>query len=340
MTIFGWDASHYDAPPTRRDGVDWYTHKCAEGHHFYKDAEYQAAMNAARNLGVPVLGAYFVNHPGTVADQADWWVSIVERETPWWRQVPFIWQIDAERFKYMSRAPTLAEINALGDAVCQRAKVPASSVIAYAPKWLYGDTLKGLKFRLWASSYGTNPAVPYRDAYPGDTSSRWGAYSGQTPIILQYGSRTTIAGQTTCDANAFRGTLDQLRALLNPAQREVIPLDTTMAEGLAWRMDALTVGADSVRGGPTKGEPVWIVRATKAVAAAVGQVDEQVAAKLAADFKEIDVAVAAARTEIGRVDEDVWAKLGSAEVTTQQKADMLRQWLGAEASAVGALLAG
>jgi len=211
---WGWDASHYDAPPTSRDGISFYTHKAAEGHKFYKDAEYAQSLNAARSLGIPILGSYFVNHPGAVADQADWWVSIVNNETPWWRQVPFIWQIDAEKFDYMSRAPSLSEINALGDAVCAQAGCPASSVIVYAPKWLYGDTLKGLRYRLWASSYGTNPAVPYRDAYPGDGSSRWGAYSGQTPIILQYGSRTTIAGQTTCDANAYRGTLAQLTTLL------------------------------------------------------------------------------------------------------------------------------
>ncbi len=214
MTTFGWDASNYDAPPTARDSVDFYTHKAAEGHHFYYDAEYAASLTNARNLGIPVLGAYFVTHPGTVSDQVDWFLSIVDSETPWWRQYPWIWQIDAEKFSYMSRAPNLDEINGFGDLICSRARVPASQVIVYAPRWLYGDSLRGLRYRLWASNYGSNPAVPYRQAYPGDGSSRWDAYSGQTPIILQYGSRTTIAGQTTCDANAFRGTLDQLKALL------------------------------------------------------------------------------------------------------------------------------
>jgi len=217
LTVYGWDASHYDALPKARDGIDFYTHKTAEGHHYYRDAEYGPALNAARNLGIPVLGTYFVNHPGSVADQADWWVSIVNADTPWWRTVPWIWQIDAEKFPYMSRAPSPAEINALGDAICARTGSPASSVIAYAPEWLYGDTLKGLKYRLWASNYGSNPAVPYRQAYPGDSSSRWDAYSGKRPIFLQYGSRTTIAGQSTCDANAYRGTLSQLVADLQGA---------------------------------------------------------------------------------------------------------------------------
>jgi hypothetical protein len=34
------------------------------------------------------------------------------------------------------------------------------------------------------------------------------------PTFLQYGSRLTIGSQPGCDANAFRGTLDQLRALI------------------------------------------------------------------------------------------------------------------------------
>ena len=247
MTIFGWDASHYDAPPTKRDGISFYTHKCAEGHHFYRDAEYGDAMGKACALGIPILGAYYVNHPGTVTDQVDWFVSLVRQYTPWWRDYPWIWQIDAEKFSYMDRAPNLAEINAFGDLICSRTGSPADSVIAYAPKWLYGDKLRGLKYRLWASNYGTNPAVPYRQAYPGDSSARWASYSGQQVIVLQYGSATTIGGQTTCDANAHRGTEASLAGLLRPTPPPPPPtpptrggtmlLVKTAADDTTWRSD-------------------------------------------------------------------------------------------------------
>src|SRR5262249_55808726 len=53
-----------------------------------------------------------------------------------------------------------------------------------------------------------------RDLYPGDSYAGWGSYSGQTPAIVQYTSSATIAGRTTCDANAFRGTIDQLLTLI------------------------------------------------------------------------------------------------------------------------------
>jgi hypothetical protein len=210
ITIFGWDTSHYDDPPTYRDGIDFFTHKCAEGHHFYKDAEYAQSSANARGLGIPLLGAYFVNHGGTIQDQVDWFVSIVTTETPWWKDVNWMWQIDAEKFEYMSRAPTIDEINGFGDLLQNQTNVPANSIFAYAPPWLYGSSLSGLKYPHWSSNYGGNPAVPYRQAYPGDSSSRWNPFTGSEVVILQYGSNTIIGNQTTCDANAYRGTLEQL----------------------------------------------------------------------------------------------------------------------------------
>jgi hypothetical protein len=118
--------------------------------------------------------------------------------------------------------PKVADIKAF----CDRLVSKTASVyrpIVYAPKWAYGDTLKGLGYPLWASSYvdgaGTGSAL-YAKA-GGDSSSRWGAYSGQVPAILQFTSSATIAGQTTCDANAYRGTIDQLKALVAPGRTDM-----------------------------------------------------------------------------------------------------------------------
>jgi hypothetical protein len=85
----------------------------------------------------------------------------------------------------------------------------------YAPKWCYGDALVGLSWPLWASSYVSGTGG-FRALYPGDDSTRWAAYSGQTPAILQYSSSATIGGQTTSDANAYRGTLQELTTLVAP----------------------------------------------------------------------------------------------------------------------------
>jgi hypothetical protein len=99
-------------------------------------------------------------------------------------------------------------------AFCDRLHTRTGLVpVVYAPKWAYGDTLTGLGYPLWASSYVAGSGAA-SSLYPGDTSSRWGGYSGQTPTILQFTSSATIAGQTTCDANAYRGTLTDLKALV------------------------------------------------------------------------------------------------------------------------------
>lgn len=217
--MFAWDASNHDWPrgpmdlaAARIDGVDMFVCKISEGHPtFFVDQYGPNALNRAHDAGIPIVGGYHVLHPGTVEDQAEWFLSLVDQGCPWWRDAPcFVVQIDSEKFSYMDRAPNVDEINGFGDAIVRLSGLPASRVLAYAPRWLYGDTLTGLRYRLWASSYGTNPAEHYREAYPGDDSTRWAPYSGQTPLLLQYGSELTIGSQPGCDASGFRGTLAEL----------------------------------------------------------------------------------------------------------------------------------
>lgn len=224
MTIYGWDASHYDwdrgpmdMAKAAREGIVFATHKLGEGSS-YTDPKFDDWWKRARAARIPLLGAYYVNHRGDQVAQADRMLRLLDQLAPGWRDGPFILQIDAERWGSV-REPSPAEVRAFADRLVAKTGGKLRPVV-YAPKWTYGDSLKGLPYPLWASSYGSNPAQSFRDAYPGDASSRWGAYSGQVPAILQYGSKTRIAGQGTCDANAFRGTLAQLVALVSPAHAQ------------------------------------------------------------------------------------------------------------------------
>jgi hypothetical protein len=133
---------------------------------------------------------------------------------PGWRNGPFILQLDCEKWNDDSATvPTKAYIQQFCNQL--RASTPKLMPIVYAPEWVYGDTLKGLGYPLWASSYVSGSG--YASAlYPGDSSAKWHAYSGQTPAVLQFTSSATIAGQTTCDANAFRGSITDLISLLAP----------------------------------------------------------------------------------------------------------------------------
>jgi GH25 family lysozyme M1 (1,4-beta-N-acetylmuramidase) len=250
MTIFGWDASHHDwgrgpmdIAAAVHDGISFMTHKIGEAR-TVTDDRFDDWYKRARAAKVRLLGAYYVNHPGDQRYQADRFLSMLDDRAPGWRDGPFILQVDAERFDYMEREPSPAEIKAFCDRLVERTKGIYRPIV-YAPKWLYHDRLKGLGYPLWASDYDTNPAVHYRKAYPGDKSDRWVSYSGQTPAILQYGSRTRIGSQPTCDANAFRGTLEQLTALVYP-EGDDMPTAKEIAQAV-WNTDNIVAAPYPVR---------------------------------------------------------------------------------------------
>lgn len=208
------DGEPVDLVAAVRHGIVFTTHLVCEGARFYRDPRY--ALYAARAHGViPLAGAYAVNHPGDQRPQVDWFIALLDQQSPWWRTGPFLVQLDAEKFDYMSRAPSPAECQQWCDYFVDRTGGTHRPVL-YAPRWLYGDTMARVGYPLWASDYGGNPVASYRQAYPGDAAGRWAAYSGRVPAILQYGSRLTIGSQHGCDANAFRGELAQLIALVGP----------------------------------------------------------------------------------------------------------------------------
>jgi hypothetical protein len=221
MTVFGVDLSDFDrgrgpvdVAAMVRDGIVFLTHKATEGTKV-THAYYGQTLNQARINGIPFLGAYFVprtpgnNGHGSIQAQVDFLLAYLDQQTPWWRtRSEFFLQVDLEHWGYDDVAPQY------GVQACDLLRSQTGKWVAhYAPRWAYGDSIGG-DHPLWASSYGSNPAVPYRQAYPGDASSGWAPYSGRTPTFLQYGSRLTIGSQPSCDANAYRGSIDELRALI------------------------------------------------------------------------------------------------------------------------------
>lgn len=251
MTRYGWDASNHDWPRgpmdlalAKQQGISLFTHKSSEGS-TYTDPNFDEAMTRAQAAGFPVVGAYHVLWPNNPAAQADFWISVVNQYAPWWRQHPcWIWQIDAELFQEFNpfRQPTVSEINQCGDRIVAQTGVKPSQVVVYAPEWLYGSGLSGLKYRcLWASNY-TSGSGGFKTLYPGDTSTRWHAYSGITPTILQYTSTATIAGQSPADANAIRVNSDaELQALflggddMSQADIDAINANTNQQLQLLWK---------------------------------------------------------------------------------------------------------
>lgn len=242
MTSYGWDASHYDAVPQAprvvAEGFNFMTHKAGGDADDAELAAWWKAMKSSR--GKVLLGAYWVLYPGNPSSRADKFIARLDSECPGWRDGPFILQLDCEKWNgKQSTVPGKADIKAFCDRL--RAKCPKLMPIVYAPEWVYHDTLKGLGYPLWASTYVSGSGTA-SGLYPGDNSSKWDAYSGQVPAILQFTSSAKIAGQSTSDANAFRGPLADLQKLLAPGWQAPTPPRKVTSMKLTVTMPALKEG--------------------------------------------------------------------------------------------------
>lgn len=217
-TIFGADFSHYDGRLAKAivaramgEGIEFATHKLGEGGN-YTDPLAGVNLNAMRDAGLRVIGAYYVPRtPGiSLARQVEHCIALADDLIPWWRTHPgFFWQDDVELWDY--DRVSAADGKAFGRLLAAKT---GKAVALYASAGMYGDAPADWPGIWWNANYGANHVGGFRDVYQGDSFAGWAAKGGRRPDILQYGSKTRIAGLTTCDANAFRGSIDQLLALI------------------------------------------------------------------------------------------------------------------------------
>jgi GH25 family lysozyme M1 (1,4-beta-N-acetylmuramidase) len=232
MTLFLGDFSHYDGPITlpiaariKADGIAAVSHKITEGMGGF-DAEAATAFASFRAASFEFIGAYAVTRTGDGRAQARVAIARADAIAPWWRAYPgWFWQVDLERWPYDSVSAQD------GREMADEFATTGKRVTVYASKTQYGSTLAGWPYPLWNANYPSSRQGPYRALYPGDSGPGWVTYSGQMPAFWQYSSGATIGGLTTCDASAFRGTVDQLRALLSSGVHPNTP-EGDMAVGL------------------------------------------------------------------------------------------------------------
>jgi GH25 family lysozyme M1 (1,4-beta-N-acetylmuramidase) len=218
MTEYGWDTSHFDgiitlprAKQAKAEGIVFATAKISENAN-YDDPADGTNLRNFRDAGIKVLGGYHVvRTSGSTQEQVDYHLSLLDRDEPWWRDFPgFFHQVDLELWGYdnVSAAKGIEFGKLLK-------KESGRLTVMYASHGQYGERLRAwAPDPLWNANYPSSRRAPFKSLYPGDDFRGWDPYSGQVPTFLQYASSATIAGMTTCDANAFRGTFDELYSLI------------------------------------------------------------------------------------------------------------------------------
>jgi GH25 family lysozyme M1 (1,4-beta-N-acetylmuramidase) len=229
-TIFGIDVSeHQDGMSLHqaaREGFDFAFIRTTDGTH--KDRCYTSHLDDAEGAGM-VVGAYhFCRRPNegtTVAQQVDASVAVMGgKKRPLW--------LDVETPGGFS-----GDLVAQFKAEFERCGVHVAGVYSYVPYWegqMAGGEPDTHQFgKLWVAGYPstrTGAASAIYESIGGDGARQWSHPLGnQAPSIWQFTDRATVAGHQV-DANAFRGSADALRTLINGGEAANSEEEITVAE--------------------------------------------------------------------------------------------------------------
>jgi GH25 family lysozyme M1 (1,4-beta-N-acetylmuramidase) len=193
MTIFFGDYSSFQRG-VRLDGTVAACIKATEGT-TYSNPYFSQTRDEANRVGAYVFAYHFLRR-GDGDGQADFYYR--QRGN---RPVAVDWEVAAD-----GSHPDIHDMFNFINGVNNRG---GRCHIAYIPHWFWQQVgspdLTGLRqfpVRLWSSQYTT-----YSDTGPG-----WDPYGGMYPQIWQYTDKFNMNG-TTCDFNAFKGTVDELAAM-------------------------------------------------------------------------------------------------------------------------------
>lgn len=200
------DISHHqdkalDLARTRRDGCEACFIKAGEGSNFV-DSEFSSNLAEARAAG-QLVAAYWYQRSNASAGAH---VALIQRTVP--KDVPIILDVEANSGGIGLTRQLVDALRAAGYAV----------PLLYLPRWYWqqigSPSLVGLP-PLWSSRYPNNLVGLLANEWAEVPASFWSGYGGLSVAILQFTSSARIAGFAPLDASAFRGTRDELAAMLN-----------------------------------------------------------------------------------------------------------------------------
>lgn len=212
MVTFGVDVSHHqdvvDFAALRQGGIEFAFIKSTEGGSFVDD-RFARNLAAARTAGLVVAAYHYVRSDASAAAQ----VANVRRVVP--PDVPIIPDVEANSGALPLTTDVVARLRAAGYSV----------PLLYIPRWYWQQLGSpsmfgfGLPY-LWSSRYPDTRIGDLVDEYAQVPHAYWNGYGGLDVAVLQFTSSARIAGRAPLDANAYRGTIEQLATLLGYTQHE------------------------------------------------------------------------------------------------------------------------
>jgi hypothetical protein len=170
-----------------------------------RDREWVRHRDEARRVGLPLVAYWYVGNLLSPADNA-------LTAAQWVGDTSIPWMIDHE--------------DASGNGAHYCATVEAFRrrglrvILGYVPHWYWSGAMGRADLRcgppLVNSRYSTakgSPQAIYSSA-GGDGGRGWVDFGGQTTIMWQFTNQASMAGRAI-DCSAYRGSLDQLLALIN-----------------------------------------------------------------------------------------------------------------------------
>jgi lysozyme len=240
VTLFGLDVSHWqralDWPAVKRSGIAFVVARASIGGII--DARYRAHIAGARSAGIPVLGAYhFLYSRRFVSPEKQCNVFLSQIGDP--DGLLTVLDVEKDGAPDPDSKPDYEDVRRFVERF--REKAPGHPLILYAPRWYWASgsypigNRNGEKFGpLWASRYvdpsAASPSVLYQRVPKSWWEAGYGGWDETT--LLQFTSSARVPGYDgRLDANAFRGTLDQLRLFTRPlpdsATEEPVKLSIT-----------------------------------------------------------------------------------------------------------------
>jgi GH25 family lysozyme M1 (1,4-beta-N-acetylmuramidase) len=194
MTVFFPDLSNWESTLGIQPGTAAVVAKATEGT-YYRDASFFRFKDECSRLGITFSGYHFLIQGIDPVAQANAY-HVYAGDVPC--------MLDVETTG--SSKPGVDEVVAFIDAL-KAAGGRCWGV--YFPQW-YWNQVGGDLGRLGASGAAlvASNYTTYSDSGPG-----WKAYGGATPRVWQYTNSQSYGG-SPCDFNAFKGTADELKALI------------------------------------------------------------------------------------------------------------------------------